>query len=399
MPTILFAYLFLTVAAVVAGKAARESMLLAQVAPVYLALLDAATLAAVLVAFTLQSRARGRLTTRGLLALSPVGLVAGDVALACACREWPGVGTALTAYVWLGVQASFSSAHAALLASGPVRRRVGACGSAAGAGAILGWIGGGVLTQAVARTFGAESLLLAVAVLTLGMPLLVMVSVLPDPWVAAADEEPPVRAPFFRLGPAGVWRSPHLQIAAGLTLCSAAASSLAAFQFRSAAVLAAGGADALAAFLGSFQVWAGLVALCVHLASGWVLPRLGRGVDLMLAPCTTAAAALLVLASGTLGAAVLLRGSDQVFRYSLDRAARDRLYGLVPTSDVVDGRTFIDAAVVRMGDAAGTFIAIVAVLVLHVPASWLSLPMLVLAIACVALAARSRLLPDSNPGS
>ena len=53
----------------------------------------------------------------------------------------------------------------------------------------------------------------------------------------------------------------------------------------------------------------------------------------MLAPGAMALASIGMFVSGTLVSAGGLRGSEQVFRYSLDRAARERLYARVPRGE------------------------------------------------------------------
>jgi hypothetical protein len=53
-------------------------------------------------------------------------------------------------------------------------------------------------------------------------------------------------------------------------------------------------------------------------------------------------------------------------RYSVDRAAIELLYRPLPTRDVFEGKTFIDAIVCRCGDAAGVLLALFASAVLHV---------------------------------
>ena len=89
-----------------------------------------------------------------------------------------------------------------------------------------------------------------------------------------------------------------------------------------------------------------------------VIGRFGLGPALAVAPTALAAGSIGVLCSGTLAAAVFMKGSDQVVRYSVDRAAIELLYRPLPPREVFEGKTFIDAVVSRCGDAAGTMLAL-----------------------------------------
>jgi len=91
----------------------------------------------------------------------------------------------------------------------------------------------------------------------------------------------------------------------------------------------------------------------------------GLGAALVIAPAALAAGSMGVLFSGTLFAAALLKGSDQVVRYSIDRAAVDMLYRPLPPQDIFEGKMVIDALVSRFADAAGALVALAGVVVLH----------------------------------
>ena len=73
--------------------------------------------------------------------------------------------------------------------------------------------------------------------------------------------------------------------------------------------------DPLAALFGAFSFYAGLVALATQLVvTPRVIARFGLGPALAIAPIALAAGSLGVLWSGTLAAAIFLKGSDQVLR-------------------------------------------------------------------------------------
>src|SRR4029453_3574627 len=64
-------------------------------------------------------------------------------------------------------------------------------------------------------------------------------------------------------------------------------------------------------------------------------------------------------AFGTLGAAILLKGSDQVLRYSIDKSSVELLYLPVPAEIKLQAKSAIDTVIWRFGDGlAGLTLAI-----------------------------------------
>ena len=59
------------------------------------------------------------------------------------------------------------------------------------------------------------------------------------------------------------------------------------------------------------------------------------------------------LAFGIAGGGVMLRGSDQVLRYSIDKATVELLYLPVPAAQTFHVKSFIDTVVYRLGDGLG----------------------------------------------
>ena len=61
---------------------------------------------------------------------------------------------------------------------------------------------------------------------------------------------------------------------------------------------------------------------------------------------------------GTLVAAAALKASDQVLRYSIDKATVELLYLPVPAAHTFRVKSFIDTVVYRLGDAAGGLVVL-----------------------------------------
>ena len=364
---LLFTYLFLTVASAVLGKAVRDAIFLDRFTPLQMTGVDLATMAGVVVVVGLQLRLGGRLPVRRVLIVAPLCLAAGDAALWVGLSSLSPEWMVWTVYVWVGVQASIVAPHASVLTGHVLNLRQARlmCGRL-GAGAIAGWIGGGLIAQVLATRLGAPSLLLASGLLTLLCPVIVA-----EVWPSGEGTPRVVLRQVRRSGsvPASarlVWRSPHLRSMAALAFISAAVTTIAGLQFKVIASESIHDADHLAALFGQFSFCAGLVALATQLVvTSRVIGRFGLGPALAISPAALAAGSLGVLWSGTLAAAMFMKGSDQVFRYSVDRAATELLYRPLPAREVLEGKTFIDAVMCRCGDAAGAMCVLFAAAVLH----------------------------------
>lgn len=375
-------HLFLAVASTILGKAVRDAIFLSGHTPVQLIAADLATVVAVAVVVGMQLRLKARMSTKRLLLISPFCFALGDFGLYFGMSRLPGDWMARVAYLWIGVQASFGAPQASLLGYHvlTLRQARRMCG-VVGAGATLGWIGGGLLTELVAAHFGALSLLLGAGALTALCPVVVAAA-----WRAKSDTTletnfrvHPDTSGDLRRSARFVWASPQLRAVAALALFSSAVSTIAGLQFKIVASESIGATDHLAAFFGSFSSHAGLAAFATQLLlTCRIVEGLGLGPALLIAPAALAAGSVGVLLSGGLAAAVFLKASDQVLRHSVDRAAVEFLYCPLSDREVFEGKTFIDAFICRAGDAIGGIVVLFSTIVLGLSFSWLSAISLVL---------------------
>ena len=387
-------HLALMVAAIVVGKAARDALALSHYAPQQITLMDLGTIAATALVVAVQMKMRGRLPTTRVLMLSPLIFALGDVALWLTPSRSAGAAMALVTYVWMGIQAAFGAPQASVLASYLLTPRQAKrfCGWL-GASAILGWIGGGLLTQRLAERYGTSSLLLTSAVLTAFCSF--EAAWLVSHRVGAYTPRTPTRATqvphgLVRSG-ALVWASPHLRAMASLALISSAVTTIVGLQFKFAAIRSNLSSDHLAAFLGSFNVSAGVVALVTQLLiTSRIVGAFGPGLALLIAPVALAAGSLGILCSSTLAAATFLKGTDQVLRYSVDRAAIELLYRPLSQDEILESKTFIDAIVSKIGDALGGVVVLLGAIVLRLSMAWLGVISLALLLGWMALARVAR---------
>ena len=99
---------------------------------------------------------------------------------------------------------------------------------------------------------------------------------------------------------------------------------------------------------------AGAASLVLQLVlTGRVLRVFGVGVALFIVPVAMASASLGVIVFGTLVAASALKASDQVLRYSIDKATVELLYLPLSAAETFRVKSFIDTVVYRLGDGLG----------------------------------------------
>ncbi len=120
-----------------------------------------------------------------------------------------------------------------------------------------------------------------------------------------------------------------------------------------------------------------------------MLRTAGVGVTLFIVPIALIFSSIGVLALGTLLAATMLKASDQVLRYSIDKATVELLYLPVPAAQTFRVKSFIDTVVYRMGDATGGLVVLLFGAVLAwtpVEMAWVCLALLGVWIAAAAVA-------------
>jgi AAA family ATP:ADP antiporter len=350
---LLFAYLFLVICAYLVGQVARDSLFLGRFDASLLPFADMSLFLVVAVVVALYMRAGRRLPLDRLVAGSLTAFGAMGLAFAALARWWPAAWLYPVVYVWVGVLGVLAPAQVWTLAnyvltSREARRMFGFVG----AGATLGATVGGFLSSALARRFGAESLLVVTAALLLVATALVSAlwrsrpAALRHASGAAASDRVGLRA-SLRL----VLGSAHLRAITVIVVLSSFVTQVASWQFKAIAQQSLVGKDAMAAFFGSFNAWVGVLCVATQfLLTASVLRRLGLGPVLFLLPLGLISGSAGLLAFATLGAAVLLKGVDKVLRYSIDRPAMELLYLPVPTAIKLPAKSFIDTVAWRAGD-------------------------------------------------
>ncbi|MDA2913503.1 HEAT repeat domain-containing protein [Acidobacteriia bacterium AH_259_A11_L15] len=362
----LFSYLFLILASYVAARVARDALFLDKFEAVQLPYADIAI--AVLVGFVVAGYIRvGRAINLRNLLLGSLFFFATN----CLLFWWLAHTFQLpwlypVIYVWVGIFGVLATAQAWTLANYMLTtREAKRLFGLVGGGAILGAIIGGKFANLVVPKFGTESLFLAMMVaLVVCAGLVVLIWRQKRSSVAGSEEpEEAVRpgTPQNLLQSLRLVRQlPYLQAIAALILIASLVTSIAGWQFKAIAKQFVPGLsslqhlaakDALAAFFGEFYFYAGVAGLLVQLLlTSRVLRRFGLGPALFVVPVALLFGSVGVLVWGTLWAAIGLRGSINVFQYSIDKSAAELLYLPVPANMKIQVKSFIDTVVWRLGD-------------------------------------------------
>jgi AAA family ATP:ADP antiporter len=354
----IFGYLFLTMASSVSSKAARDALFLDRYRAIDLPYADIAIAVIVAVAMSLYIRAGQRTNLRNVLVGSLLFFATTALGFWLLSVEGgrESDGLFVLIYIWVGVFSVLAPAQVWTLANyvlttREAKRAFGVIGS----GAILGWIVGGFATRVSVARFGTESMLILTAVSLVLCAVLVEQIWRNRPGAAGDDDQAGVGgASGLFAAIAMVKESPYLRAIAALVWLSALATTVGAWQFKAIAKAMIPDTDALAMFFGTFNMAAGVASLAFQLlVTGRALKSAGVGVTLFIVPIALTLSSVGVLLWGTLLAVTLLRASDQVLRYSIDKATVELLYLPVPPAQTFSVKSFIDTVVYRFGDATG----------------------------------------------
>lgn len=254
-----------------------------------------------------------------------------------------------------------------------------------GGGAIAGGIFAGFLSTTMAKRFGTESLLLAMALFVLicgGLVILVwrsgraLVGAAQGTARRSAETAPRNLVASMRL----LFSSPYLLAIATVICISSLVVTLTGWQFLAIGKQFLVKKDAMAIFFGDFYFYAGMLGLLFQLLlTARFLRRFGIGTALFLLPVTVSLGSAGLLAFGTLASAVVLKGGDQVLRYSVDKSTAELLYLPIPAGVKLQVKWFIDTVIWRLGDGLSGLAVLIFATSLHWPARQISWIVLLLA--------------------
>ncbi len=158
------------------------------------------------------------------------------------------------------------------------------------------------------------------------------------------DEKKESYAEIFRT----LKRSRHLMLIVGIIAMTMATGTFVDFQFKTVSLEAFPTKQELTSFLGQFYGRLSLLAFVFQLLFSYrVLRVLGVGGVIMFLPLGLLGGTIAMLIYPGLLAGILVKGSDGVFRYSIDKTGRELLFLPVPLEVKKRTKIFIDMFVDR----------------------------------------------------
>jgi AAA family ATP:ADP antiporter len=352
---LLLLYLLLVIASYVIGKNARDALYLVKLGAGNLPYADLTIAISVGFVVAAYVRVGQKFSVRNLL-------VGSSLFFAAVCVVFWGLihyadfkYTVPAFYVWVGVFGVLAPAQVWTLANYVLTtRQAKRVFGMVGFGAIMGWLVGGKLTSLIANKVNTEALLLVVGGAFVVCSVLIVLiwrqagSLVADGAAASGDTERPTN---FLQSLTTVMGSSYLRAIAAVICFSSFVTTMAGWQFKAIAKMAYADTDKLAAFFGDFNFYAAMICLATQFfLTSRLLRRFGIGPALFVVPVSMLFGAGAVAVAGTLWAAVVLKGSDQILRYSIDKSTVELLYLPIPAHIKLQVKWLIDTFIWRSGD-------------------------------------------------
>jgi ATP:ADP antiporter, AAA family len=374
--------LFLIICSYMMGRVARDALFLAHFKAVQLPYADMACALLVAIVVAGYLRIARHASIRNLLVGSQLFFAAHCALFWILARCYRLTWLVPVFYVWVGIFGVLAPTQIWTLANYVLTtREAKRIFGMVGGGAIAGAIFAGFLSRTMAKAFGTESLLLVMALLILICPILVI-----QIWHRGQAElresnlevkQPSVEGPRnLRDSVRLVFSSSYLTAIAAVIWLSSFVTTFTGWQFKAIAKQFLVKQDVLAVFFGELTFYVGVLGLIFQLfLTTRCLRKLGISTTLFVPPLAVFIGSTGLLMWGTLAAAVFLRGSDQVLRYSLGVSTAELLYLPLPGRRL-QVKWFIDTVIWRLGDGFAGLTVLIFATYLHLAArqmSWISL--------------------------
>lgn len=259
---------------------------------------------------------------------------------------WPQVTMFL--FIWVGIFGTLAPVQAWSLISERLlarqaRRSLGIIGS----GAIIGGMIGGLFARWGAEYWDVSILLPIAAVLILAA---FCISQIPTAPVLLSNEPiESVAQPKFR--------KEFINLVLVVIGCVTLVSAFADFQFKAISQKEFVTAEKLAVFFGSFYAYFGAATLLFQIFLTPVLMRwLALPITLAILPAALLMGNGFLYLAGSLTAAIFLKGSEQLFKNSVDRSSMEVLFLALPEMDRVRIQSTVNTVGVRLSEGVGALL-------------------------------------------
>ena len=368
---LMFLYYYLLLVTYYFLKPARDSLFLVKLGPSQLPIVFMLIAVIVVPVTTLYSQASQRLGLNRLINFTTVFLII-NLLLLRWLLQFTHPSVFYTFYIWVSIYGAISTSQFWLFSNAifdaTQAKRLFVL---FGLGGIIGAFTGGEVTSLIVDTAGVSTenlLFFCIAFLALCIVLVNVVWAMKQKEDVGQPARPTRRkqpkesyAELFKL----VKRSRHLLLIVGIIAITMATASFIDYQFKTVSVLSFPVKQDLTAFLGKFYGRLSLIAFLFQLFLSYRFLRLfGVGGAILLLPLGLLGGSIAMLLVPGLMSAVLIRGTDGVFRYSIDKTGRELLFLPVPLEIKKRTKVFIDVFVDRWfrGFAGGVLLLLVGVL-------------------------------------
>jgi len=385
LTALMFLYYYLLLATYYFLKPARDSLFLVKLGAEQLPLVFMLTAVVVVPIVTIYSRASRALRLNQLINITTLVLIINLVILRW-LLQFNHAAVFYIFYTWVSIYGALTTSQFWLLANGVFdATQAKRLFVLFGLGGIVGAFTGGELTSVIINTLGVSTenlLFFCIALLAVCIALVNVVWHRKPPMEVAASRRSRQRkeakesyAEIFRT----IKRSRHLLLIVGIIAMTMATASFVDFQFKTVSVGAFPAKQDLTSFLGLFYGRLSLISFLFQLLISYRFLRwFGVGGAIVLLPLGLLAGTVTMLIVPGLTAAVLLRGADGVFKYSIDKTGRELLFLPVPLDVKKRTKVFIDIFVDRWFRGFAGAVLLLFVSVLHFSVRQISLVVLVL---------------------
>ncbi len=390
--SLMFSYLFLTIAAYITTSSARDGLFLKklgshQLPYVYI-------LIAVVVGFLspFYLRVASRVSLNQLIRYTCITAVLSFLLFWWLLR-WTGSWMYYVMYVWVSLFGAITTSQFWLLANYAFNpREAKRLFAFIGAGGVLGGIFGGSFTTYGARWFGTEQLLLWCAGFTSVCMLLAErvwseVTRLPETGRRPVEDPKTSRqtAPTSRLLKL-ILNSRHLTLLTAILSITVIIDSFTDYQLKYLSNHSIGSRDQLTSFFGILSVYRGGLSFFFQVfMTPLILKRLGVGVSILFLPVSLLLGSSVLALYPALWAVTWLKVSDGSFRFSIHRSGIELLYLPIPLKIKNQVKGFIDIFIDRFGVGVGGLLLLFCTSVLALSVRQLSLVVCVMVSTWLAL--------------
>ena len=352
---LMFSYYYLILVTYYFLKPARDSLFLYELGPEQLPIVFMLVAIVVVPVITLYSRASRKLKLNQLINVTTLIIII-NLAVLRFLLGFTQPAVFYIFYIWVSIYGALTTAQFWLLGNAVFdATQAKRLFVLFGLGGIIGAFTGGEVTSIIVDSFHISTknlLFFCMVFLGVCMFLLNTIWAIKQKWDGEVStrsrgdsQERESYAEIFKT----IKRSRYLLLIVGIIAMTMATASFVDYQFKTISSETFTTESELTSFLGKFYGRLSLISFLFQLLISYrFLRTFGVGGAIVLLPLALLSASTFLLVSPGLLAAILLRGSDGVFKYSIDKTGRELLFLPVPLDVKKRTKVFIDISLLMI---------------------------------------------------